>query len=72
MRLQRLLALTAVAWTAVVASGCGDKAAAPFEVNDENCKPENVVEISDRAQREDFAGKCARRGEFKASQPKTW
>ena len=42
------------------------------EVNDENCKLENIQKIEEKGMQQEFAGKCARRGTFKPSEPKKW
>jgi entry exclusion lipoprotein TrbK len=42
------------------------------EVNDENCMDKNIVKITDKKVREEFAGLCIRRGSFVASPKKTW
>ena len=41
-------------------------------VNDENCKPENIVTIEDKAMREQFASMCLRRSNFRPSPKKGW
>ena len=55
-------------------SGCEAKPAAQImpEVNDENCKSENIAKILDKPTQQEFAGKCVRRGEFKPSPTKEW
>ncbi|MDX6018634.1 entry exclusion lipoprotein TrbK [Shewanella indica] len=42
------------------------------EVNNANCKKEIIMAIEPKSAREEFAGKCARRGTFKPSTGKTW
>lgn len=42
------------------------------EVNDENCKFENLKLIKDKAVREELASLCIRRGSFRPSVVKTW
>ncbi|MCH7305288.1 entry exclusion lipoprotein TrbK [Acinetobacter sp. Ac_3412] len=42
-------------------SACSEKMP---EVNDENCKPENIRKIEDGANRADFGSKCFRRGKI--------
>jgi entry exclusion lipoprotein TrbK len=42
-------------------------------VNDENCKPENIAQVEDKATREQFASACLRRGPgFQPSPKKEW
>ena len=74
MHLRKALTLALAAALAVLAAGCDNKPAlqAMPEVNDENCKLENVQKIEDKGMQQDFAGKCARRGTFKPSEPKKW
>lgn len=48
--------LTAVFITLIL-SGCGNS----HEVNDENCKIENIKSITDTSEQKDFAAKCLRR-----------
>lgn len=64
------LALTLVG----LGSGCNSKSSVGEipEVTDENCRPEIIQQIEDKAAQQDFAGKCSRRGSFKPSDPKNW
>ena len=41
-------------------------------VNDKNCRHESLVDIKDKADREEFASRCLRRGSFKPSTKKEW
>lgn len=68
IRMIMMLALTAVA------SGCDNQPAlqAMPEVNNENCKLENIQRIDNKDTQKEFAGKCSRRGTFKPSEPKQW
>lgn len=43
-----------------------------IDVNDENCKIEKIKLIPDQEAREEFAGRCFRRGEFVQSVKKSW
>jgi len=43
-----------------------------LQVNDENCKPENITAIKDKTAQQQFAGACAHRGAFKPSEKKSW
>lgn len=42
------------------------------ELNEENCKPENVEKIEPAEIREQFSGMCLRAGKFAPSKPKVW
>ncbi len=42
------------------------------EVNDENCKQENILKIENKEIREKFVGLCLRRGDFVPSPKKAW
>jgi entry exclusion lipoprotein TrbK len=60
-----------------IASGCSNNEEPPkqevkLEVNDENCKLENIKKIEDKHAREEFAGLCFRRGTFVPSEKKSW
>ncbi len=49
-----------VLWTAFMAvAGCNS---AMPEVNDENCKVENIRKIEDKEMRQEFADRCFMRG----------
>jgi entry exclusion lipoprotein TrbK len=41
-------------------------------VNDENCKPESIAKIADKATRNQLADMCVRRGTFKPSPKRAW
>lgn len=41
------------------------------EVNEENCKHENIKQLPEHIQLE-FSALCLRRGEFVPSEPKAW
>ncbi|MGF6127223.1 entry exclusion lipoprotein TrbK [Pseudomonas frederiksbergensis] len=43
-----------------------------YEVSDANCAPEHLKTLPDDAARQELVSKCLRRGEFKASPPKSW
>lgn len=70
----RKISTLALAALAALAAGCDNKPAlqAMPEVNDENCMPTNIQKIEDKGMQQEFAGKCARRGAFKPSEPKKW
>ena len=74
MTLRKALTLALAAALAALAAGCDNKPAlqAMPEDNDENCKLENIQKIEDKGMQQEFAGKCARRGTFKPSEPKKW
>ncbi len=75
MNLRKVSTLAFAATLAALAAGCENKPAfqAMPEANDENCTPANIQKlIEDNAMRKEFAGKCARRGTFKSSEPKNW
>lgn len=66
--------LTLVAALAGLVAGCDTKPVlqAKPELNDENCKPENILKIQDKDMRQEFSGQCSRRGSFKPSEPRNW
>ena len=74
MYLRKALTLALAAALAALAARCDNKPAlqAMPEVNDENCKLENIQKIEEKGMQQEFAGKCARRGTFKPSEPKKW
>lgn len=74
MYLRKALTLALAAALAALSAGCDNKPAlqAMPEVNDENCKLENIQKIEEKGMQQEFAGKCARRGTFKPSEPKKW
>lgn len=60
----------------VLVAGCDDnpkplKAVEIPQVNDENCKPENIAKV-DASVRQQFMNTCVRRGSFKPSTGRTW
>lgn len=67
------------ALVAVLLVGCSPEPEAPPppqivempEVNDENCKPQNVAKVPESV-RVQFGTACSRRGSFKPSTGKTW
>ena len=72
-----LLKLLTATILIVIAGGCSNneeppKQAVKLEVNDENCKFENIKKIEDKPAREEFAGLCFRRGTFVPSEKKAW
>lgn len=74
MNLRKVSTLALAAALAASTAGCDNKPALQTmpEVNDENCKLENIQKIEDKGMQQDFADKCARRGIFKPSEPKKW
>lgn len=74
MKTNKALALAALVAASI--AGCDNKPKLPAavampEVNDENCKPDNVAKV-DASVRQQFADACARRGSFKPSTGKTY
>ncbi len=59
------LPLVATASLAIFLSGCFEEKMP--EVNDTNCKPENIKKLDSRAMQQEFSSKCLRRGTFKKS-----
>ena len=58
--------------TATIFIGCDNKPVMP-EVNDANCKVALIMEIEDKATRQEFAGLCSRRsGIRKTTNPLNW
>ena len=60
-----------------ITSGCSNDEESPkqevkLEVNDENCKLENIKKIENKSAREEFAGLCFHRGTFVPSEKKSW
>ena len=75
MKAIKALSLTSAALVAALVAGCDNKpATAPMpEVNDENCKPENIAKIEDQGVQQAFSSLCLRRGgEFKPSPKREW
>lgn len=68
-----LASMTALVVVMLTLSGCDSPApeVALPEVNDENCKHENIVKLDKSVQKE-FSSLCLRRGDFVPSKPKTW
>lgn len=72
-----LLKLLMAAFLVAITGGCSNNEEPPkqevkLEVNDENCKLENIQKIEDKRAREEFAGLCFRRGTFVPSEKKSW
>ncbi len=65
MKSVKILPLVATASLAIFLSGCFEEKMP--EVNDANCKTENIKKIEDRTIQQEFASKCLRRGTFKKS-----
>ena len=74
MPLHRTLFLAPAVLAIALLSGCDGKSGADTmpEVNDENCQDANILKIRDKEMRQEFAGKCLRRGGFKPSPPHAW
>ncbi|EDC6278205.1 entry exclusion lipoprotein TrbK [Escherichia coli] len=64
------LSLAGAALAAALLAGC-DKPPVLPEVNEENCRPENIAKLAKGAQQE-FSSQCLRRGSFQPSEQKTW
>lgn len=45
---------------------------APSEANDATCTLETVEKISDKDERQEFGTKCAIRGTYRPSTPRSW
>ncbi|MCK0505355.1 entry exclusion lipoprotein TrbK [Aromatoleum anaerobium] len=73
MQATKTLILTGAALVAALLAGCDNKPAAQDlpEVNDENCRPENIAKL-DKGVQQAFSSQCLRRGAFKPSEQKTW
>lgn len=74
MNLRKVRTLALAALVAVLAAACGPKPEPQTmpEVNDENCKPENVQKLADKAMQQDFSSACLHRGAFKPSAARKW
>ena len=75
MKVTQALSLVVAALVAVMVAGCDNKPATSVmpEVNDENCKHENIASIKDRGTQQAFSSMCLRRGgEFKPSPKREW
>jgi entry exclusion lipoprotein TrbK len=72
-----LLKLLIATILVVITSGCSNDEESPkqevkLEVNDENCKLENIKKIGNKSAREEFAGLCFHRSTFVPSAKKSW
>ena len=57
----------------ILSTACSqEKPNTELQVNNETCKPENISAIKDKANQQQFASACARRGQFKSSEKKSW
>ncbi|EBX9589645.1 TPA: entry exclusion lipoprotein TrbK [Escherichia coli] len=75
MKTIKALSLASVALVAALAAGCDNKPAmsAMPEVNDQNCKHENIAKIADQGTQQAFSSLCLRRGgDFKPSPKREW
>lgn len=73
MQVTKTLILAGAVLVAALLAGCDNKPAAQAlpEVNDENCRPENIAKL-DKGVQQAFSSQCLRRGSFKPSEQKTW
>lgn len=68
LKLKRIIVLIAI-----LTSACSPEAPKTnMQVNNANCKPENVTAIKDKAAQQQLARACAHRGEFKPSEKRSW
>ncbi len=75
MKVTQAVPVVLAALVAAMVAGCDNKPATSVmpEVNDENCKQENIERIKDPGTQQVFASKCLRRGgEFKPSPKRAW
>lgn len=75
MKAIKALSLVSAALVVALVAGCDNKqATVPMpEVNDENCKHENIVKIENKGVQQAFSSLCLRRGgEFKPSPKREW
>ena len=73
MQATKTLILTGAALVAALLAGCDNRPAVQAlpEVNEENCRPENIAKLDKDVQQE-LSSQCLRRGSFKPSEQKTW
>ena len=66
--------LVSIAMVATLVAGCDSQPATSVmpEVNDENCKDENIGKIRDKGTQRAFADLCFTRGDFKPSPKREW
>jgi len=72
MKANKTLILTATLSTLM--AGCdntSEKQALP-EVNEENCKPENIDKIKSKEMQQEFSNRCFLRNNFKQSPKREW
>ncbi|MGL0788813.1 entry exclusion lipoprotein TrbK [Xanthomonas translucens] len=75
MKAIKALSLASAALVAALVTGCDNKPATVTmpEVNDVNCKPENIAKITDKGVQQSFSSQCLRRiGDFKPSPKREW
>lgn len=73
MTVERLRLRGFIALILISSAACSPEAPKPqLQVNDDTCKPEKISAISDKATQQQLASACARRGEFKPSEKKSW
>lgn len=62
-----------IALIAILVSACSpDVPNKAIQANDENCNPQNLTAMKDRAAQQALARACTHRGEFKPSEKKSW
>ena len=73
MKLNKAMTLTLGLLAAALATGCDRNPKVPDmpQVNNENCKPENVAKV-DAGVRQPFADACFRHGSYKPSSGMTY
>ena len=78
MKFNRLIFLILVAILSILISACSPevpstpKMSVLPDINDENCKTENIATIEDKVVMEKFADLCIRRNTFKPSPKMVW
>ncbi len=75
MKAIKSLSLVSAALVVVLVASCDNKPATASmpEVNDENCKHENIAKIENKGVQQSFSSLCLRRGgEFKPSPKREW
>ncbi|HSD83143.1 MAG TPA: entry exclusion lipoprotein TrbK [Anaerolineae bacterium] len=74
MKANKSLTLIVITIMAILTVGCDSKPEqVTAEVNDENCKPENIARLKGKAAQQAFSSLCLRRGgTSKPSQYKEW
>jgi entry exclusion lipoprotein TrbK len=68
-------AMILMALVAAMLSACSPQPSAEEKmaaVNDENCEPESIAKIADKATRNQLADMCVHRNRFKPSPKRAW